>query len=152
MRDKIVNEQRLVKRMESYWDSLKEEGASLPKYQKFNNARLQDIWENCFTLIVNEKMGNRMYKYEHVGEEVHKAYGSKLVGDFTMQTIKGIPGVKVLEKIDECITAKKIFVEDGKFINKESKMIKFRSCILPFGSDGENVDHVVTGLSWRKYG
>ena len=152
MRDKIVNEQRLVRRMESYWNSLREEGNSLPKYQKFNNARLQDVWDNCFTLIVDEKNGGRIYKYEHVGEEVNKAYGSKLCGEFNMNMIKGIPSAKILEKIDECIDAKKIFVEDGKFINKESKMIKFRSCTLPFGSDGETVDHVITGLSWRKYG
>ena len=44
----------------------------------------------------------------------------------------------------------KPLVDIGQFISENNKVVKFRSCLLPFGKDGV-VTHVLAGLSWREF-
>ena len=41
-------------------------------------------------------------------------------------------------------------LDTGQFVSETSKVIKFRSCLLPFGTE-ERITHVVVGFSWREY-
>ena len=41
-------------------------------------------------------------------------------------------------------------VDMGQFVSERGKIIKYRSCLLPFGTQGV-VTHIVVGLSWREF-
>jgi hypothetical protein len=62
-----------------------------------------------------------------------------------------VPGGKVLNYIDKVMLDPKPTIEDGQFINEKNQVVKFRSCLLPFGSDRDNITHIIAGLSWRAF-
>ena len=85
-----------------------------------------------------------------MGREVVQAFGKDLTGQQVTQVSQNIPGVSILQKIDTCVDQKQPVFEDGKFINEKNKVVKYRSCMVPFATKKE-VSHVVVGLSWRAF-
>jgi hypothetical protein len=91
------------------------------------------------------------YTYEYVGASVKEAVGSDMTGKMFTSQFRGFPGARVVQKIDEVVKARQIIVDEGQFVNEQSKLVKYRSCLLPFGTREGVVTHVVLGLSWRAY-
>ncbi len=150
MREKFVPEKRLIDRMTGYWERLKGDN-ELPPFQKFNNSAIADIWSHCFVVDVDERGGVKNYVYEYVGESIVNAYGKNPAGDRMSSKMHDVPGGTIVTKIDNCVDGKQIVVEQGQFINQKSKIVKYRSCMLPFGKANGTVTHIVTGLSWREF-
>lgn len=150
MLEKYIPERRLIKRMTNYWEALKDDDI-LPLIQKFNSSAIADIWGNCFHLSISEDTSKRKYKYEHVGPEVVKAYGKNPEGQYLSTEIYSVPGASILRKIDESVNSCTPLTEQGQFINHKSQVVKYRSCIIPFGKGDRVVTDVIIGLSWRVF-
>jgi hypothetical protein len=151
LREKIITPKRLVDRLTDYWRRLKKDDI-LPQIQKINSGALDDVWDNCFILEIEGRDDRRMYLYKYMGSEIKKAYGVDMTGQHVSPAVKMVPGSKVLNYIEECVSDLVPHEEHGTFINTENKTVKFRSCILPFSSRTNNkVTHLLVGLSWRAF-
>lgn len=151
MLEKEVSEQRLVKRLLDNWHRLKGD-SKLPEIHKFNKALFPDLWENFIVLSIKGEARNRSLKYEHFGGELSKIYGKNLTGEVGSFATNNIPGANIISKLDDCINGFNPILEQNQFINKQSKIVKYRSCMLPFcNKDSDSVNHVVVGLSWKVF-
>lgn len=153
MRENFISERRLTNRLIRYWERLKGD-KDYADIRKFNGNSVEDIWGFCFTVSLQSGASSkRMFRYEYVGREVQKAYGSNPTGEFVSSSmVRLVPGAEIMKKLDACIEEESPIVEQGRFINKKDRIIKYRSCIIPFGQTGrEGVTHILIGLSWKEF-
>ena len=128
--------QRLTDRLSSYWGSLQKEGA-IPAFESFNQAAIRDVWDQCMLISVkDDNPDHPAYDYYQVGAKA--------------KTIQNSRNAAIVERLSEVISTLKPLYESGQYMNAASHLVKFRSCLLPFGHDG-HVTHVVVGLSWREF-
>ena len=72
-----------------------------------------------------------------------------LTGQQVTPSIRTVPGTSVIKKLDASLPMREPVLEQGSLINNDDKMIKYRSCILPFGNKKFDVSHAIIGLSWK---
>ena len=150
MKDDHIIEKRMTTRLVRYWERLCQD-SNIPDIGRFNSGAIQDIWRHCIRLaIVNHghEAGKKVYKYEYVGEAIKQAFGQDPTGITSTVSLHADPGGEILLNLQECADAKKPVLKFGQFINKKNEIIKYRSCMLPFGSSNM-VTHIIVGLSWR---
>ena len=143
-----AKEKRLVYKLVSYWKKLRKE-PGLPDIRQFNPKAIGDVWENCIQIMVTESNNIRLYKYDYMGSEIIKAYGKDLTGQQVTPSIRTVPGASVIKKLEASIPMREPVMEQGSLINDNDKMIKYRSCILPFGNNKFDISHSIIGLSWK---
>lgn len=144
-------EKRLTQRLTRYWDTLKKE-ETMPPFQKFNPSAIDDIWDHCLLLAVNDNNPDKLsYSYYRMGDKVKGLYKGDVIGQTVNPKMKGSQGAGIVKKVGEVLENPEPFYDNGQFINGNNKVVKFRSCMLPFGSNG-HVTHVIVGLSWREFG
>ena len=148
-----IPEKRMVKRLIGYIEKISE-ADGVARYNKFNHEAIAEIWPQCFVLSVGSSgtdRGGFTYRYEYIGDIIKDALGENPTGEMINLNMKNTPGIKIIENIDICTTELKILYESGKFINNNSKVIKYRSCMAPFGKAGESATNIIVGLSWQSY-
>jgi hypothetical protein len=150
MKENHVSEQRLTKRLSTYWEKLKGDDV-LPDFDKLNPEAIDDIWGNCFVVLISGSAEKRIFIYEYMGDDLIAMYGRDLTGERASVAIRSIPGSQVLEKMTGCIEAKTPLVEQGQFMGGKDKLIKYRSCLLPFGTKEGIVTRILAGISWNAY-
>ncbi len=144
----VMQDKRLTKRLTDYWDRLRKD-AVLPQWEKFNPGAFDDIWKQCCGWRVEPGGTNsHVYTYEYVGSAVKQALGSDPTGQMFTSHFKNFPGARIVQGIDEVVSKKAPHTDEGQFINEDSKVVKYRSCLLPFGKKDGKVTHIVLGLSW----
>ena len=141
---------RITDRMIKYWTQLKKD-QKLPHIQSFRKDIIQDIWPSCFEVsVILGGPQDKRYTYEHIGEDIVKAYGVDMRGQQVSSKIRGIPGERIISKLDEIVVRATPLVEDGIFINRKQETIKYRTCLLPFSNGTEKVTNIIAGISWLK--
>lgn len=148
-----MHEKRLTTRLIDYWERIRGGASAYPLFQQFNPGAVDDIWQNCLALQAQPNQGGtQQYVYVHCGETVQEAIGQDVRGQVLSTNMKFFPGAKIIKRIDEVVslTTPSPLLDDGQFVNKNGKVIKYRACLLAFG--GENaVTHVIIGVSWRAF-
>lgn len=143
-------EQRLTDRLTKYWDLIRKD-APYPPLESFNSAAVDDMWSNCMLLAVSKtETGEKSYTYYRMGERVKALYGSEVIGLSLKSKHRMFKGAEVVKRIDDIIADPKPIYDAGQFVNPDNKVVKFRSCMLPFGKDN-HVTHVIAGISWREF-
>jgi len=143
-------DKRLTKRLISYWENLRKQDV-LPGWNKFNPAALADIMGQCcmWKVEISDKNNNsQLYTYEYIGEDVQKALGRDLTGKIFSPNVRPFPAARIVKRINEIVESKNPILDEGNFVNEKNKTIKFRSCLLPFGTKEGEVTNVLLGLSW----
>jgi len=149
---KIVNEQRLVVRLQNYWDSVRKEEL-MPEYIKFNNNSIFDLWESCMVFKVASAGERYVYQCNFVGEDLKIGFGKDLENRYVTDNDKRLlPGSNLAEFMNKCVVGKKVIISQGQFVNFENKIVKYRDCILPFCDNTERVSHLIVGISWKAFG
>ncbi len=146
-----MSEHRLTERLTKYWDNIRKEN-NIPEFAKFNASAIDDLWQQCILFVVNPTTEGRTptLSFYMVGDKLKGIYGNDAVGKMFNPTQRHFQGAAVVRKIDEIIAHPAPVIDVGQFIGENNKMVKYRSCLLPFGSDGV-VTHVIAGLSWREF-
>jgi len=137
---------RLPDRMMAYWKQLSQ-GDRLPDYARFRSEVIGDLWSHCFSLSVLPSGEAVSFVYDYVGPGVIEAYGEDVVGKLVSARARGGQGDNMTTKLENVTKSKKPLVEDGTFINRKGRAVKYRICILPFG--GEKVTNLVVGMAWQ---
>ena len=141
---------RLSDRLIKYWDLIRKD-EPLPRFEKFNSEAVSDVWESCIIFKVNASSGKQnSYTFYKIGRKVRDLYDEDLTGNTLNPRQRMFKGADIIRRIDDIIQDPKPMQDNGQFISADNKVVKFRSCLLPFGNDNE-VTHVVSGLSWREF-
>lgn len=146
-----MQEKRLTTRLTKYWERLKKDGP-LPLYAWWNPSSIDDIWPNCVTIIAETAPSGKRYRYQYVGNKIENAWGADISGKpISNGGHHMFKGADIINKLNHVSDIHEPIIDAGKFISEQNKVVKYRSCLLPFGSDGEGVTHVVIGLSWKDF-
>ncbi len=146
-----MHQKRLTDRLTSYWDLLRKD-QPIPEFSKFNNASIADVWDHCMLFSVNPvSEGKASYTFYRMGDKVKALYGGDLSGSTLNPKQSMFKGAAVIKRIDQILEKPEPMSDQGQFINDNSKVIKYRSCLLPFGGNDGNVTHIIVGLSWREF-
>jgi hypothetical protein len=143
-------ELRLTTRLIKHWEMVKKENP-LPTMQSFNPQAVDDLWGRCFKVSVQKEGGKVNYIYEMIGDDLREVFGSNLVGKKVSAQLHFLPAKKIIEQMDEALGNPIPKIMDGQFIDQNNRLIKYRSCLLPFGRDKDNVTNFVIGISWNSF-
>ena len=146
-----MNEHRLVDRLTSYWNNARKDSI-MPEFSHFNSSAIEDIWQQCVLFTVMPVADGKLpsLNFYRVGDKVREVYGQDMSGKVFSPAQKHFQGAAVVRKANEVLANQTPIVDLGQFINTGTKMEKYRSCLLPFGSGGK-VTHIIAGLSWREF-
>lgn len=145
-----MHEQRLTDRLTKYWDLLRKEDA-MPPFAKFNTGAIDDVWGQCVLFAVNPgTTDHKNFTFYRMGDKVKSLYKEDLTGNTLSSKQRMFKGAAIIKRMDEVVKNGIPISDMGQFVNPDNKIVKFRSCLLPFGNDNE-VTHVVAGLSWREF-
>ena len=147
-----MHDKRLTTRLISYWDQIRKQRV-MPEIVMLNPASIEEMWKQCFLLaVLPSNQDTRQYNYEYMAPQIIEAYGRNLTGQIVNIKARTFPGSKVISKVDELILKPAPVIEEGQFVSENNKIVKFRSCLLPFGKESGEVTHIVGGVSWRTFG
>ena len=148
-----MDDKRLTMRLMNYWKRLGKD--ELPDFAKLNTAAIDDLWQSCMVVVPLPRSSNTRtqttLKLHHMGRKLSEVMGNAAVGSYVMARARQFSGDKILERMDELIATARPIEESGQFISDKHKVVKYRSCMLPFGNAKDGVTHVVVGLSWREF-
>lgn len=144
-------ENRLSERLISYWDGLRR-GEPLADFARFNTESIADIWPQCIIFTVGPEAEGKPHaiSFTRIGDKVRTIYSGDMIGRTFHTSQKHFPAAAIVRRMDQVIKEPRMMTDTGQFVSENSKIVKYRSCLLPFGSNGK-VTHVVVGLSWREY-
>lgn len=146
-----MNEQRLSERLINYWNNIRKDSA-LPDFAHFNKATIEDIWQQCVLFVVMPGPDGKppRINFYTVGEKIHSIYGQDMTGHTFTAPLRNFQGASIIRKVPDVIANPVPITDEGQFINDQSKVVKYRSCLLPFGRN-DKVTHILAGLSWRVF-
>ena len=143
-------EHRLPARLSNYWDKIRL-NKTIPTIEMFNNQAVEDLWKKCFQVSLIVKNNAPVYTYDFIGEDLYDIFDKNLAGKKLESKLNFMPAKKMIEQMDKSIRNPFPITVDGQFIDENNNLIKYRSCLLPFGKSKEQVTHFVIGLSWKKF-
>lgn len=146
-----MNEHRLADRLITYWNNTRKD-LPIPDFAHFNSSSIADIWQQCVLFTVSPEVENKPFvlNFYQVGDQLKGVYGKDMIGRSFNTSQRHFQGAAIVRRMEEIITKPAPITDLGQFINEQSRVVKYRSCMLPFGRDGR-VTHVLIGLSWREY-
>ena len=146
-----MNEYRLTDRLSTYWNTLRKE-EPMPAFTQLNTSAIADIWQQCVLLSAQPAAAGTVpaLNFQMVGDKLGSIYDRNMVGRVFMPGQKTFPGAAIMNKTSMLFTNPEPLIDNGQFVNAAGKVVKYRSCLLPFGRQGV-VTHVVAGLSWREF-
>ena len=144
-----MQEQRLTYRLQSYWDMLRKD-KQFPDPHKFDISAVEDIWPSCFRVSVG-KQHPTTFTYEYVGEEVSAAYGKDLTGMTVDPRVSFFPGSVLHRRLENIVHTPKPMQDNGHLINYDGKIVRYRACLLPMGTEKDGLTHILCGVSFRYF-
>jgi len=147
-----MHDQRLIDRLTNYWNAVRKD-AIVPEFNQFNVGAIEDIWNQCVLFTVQHSANGLppTIHFYRIGDKLSAIYNPNMVGRSMKAGQKHFQGASIVRKIGEVIEIPTLIQDQGQFINEHSKVVKYRSCMLPFGTKEGKVTHVVAGLSWREF-
>ena len=144
-----MKEQRLSVRLLRYWD-VNRQNRRFPEIQQSKIAAVEELWPSCCLISISHgKRVQHKYKYEYIGKPIVETYGRDLTGLYMDDKIRQFPGMIVFDGLNNVLTERRPREDSGYFVNEAGKLIKYRSCFLPFGDEKTGLTHIVAALSFR---
>lgn len=145
-----MHDQRLVSRLQNYWDLIRRD-KPLPEIAQLNPSSIDDMWQQCMKLEVNQNAGKPNYRYQFMGEKLMPMFGHDLTGQILDTRMKQYPYNIISTKLDDILVSREYIIGEGHFMNERGRVVKYRACWMPFGTEEKGVTHVVVGFSDREY-
>lgn len=146
-----MQEQRLHIRLTDYWQKLKKDNI-LPAIAQFNSHTVPDLWPNCLVVAVEKAQATGVsFKYTYIGQPITQMFGQDLTGQLLDPRRKDFPIAVIAKKLTEVMEVGDAIQADNHFNNAQGKLVKYRGCFLPFGSDKTGITHILVGISHRVF-
>lgn len=144
-----MHEQRLIVRLQNYWDLIKKE-REMPTIEQFNPGALSDIWPQCLQLALDMSSPTAIrYKYEYLGQPMIEMFREDMTGRTVDMRMKEFPGMRIVKNIQIVMQTHQPQKDENQFSNADGRMVKYRCCFLPFGDDKRGITHIIVGMSHR---
>lgn len=155
-------EKRLTYRLIKYWNQMRG-SSTLPEIERLDiyvtdverlgtlSESISDLWNKCLLISITEK-NPLAVKYQYIGTELLSLFGRDFVGKVeNFSDLSYTPITKLLGKTrtPSFIQEPRPLIDEGKFEFIDKKIIKYRSCILPFGTGANDLTHLIIGMTWR---
>lgn len=144
------DEHRYHFRLQQYWDSLRG-SHPFPREEEVDPDELSDIWTSCFLISIDDVTRRAGYRYSYLGAELADAYGDDVSNPDISDTLLATAGAPMVQKFDEAMRKKAPVTDESEFINCKKLNIKYRTCILPLGTPGGDVTHLLGCMRWKIY-
>lgn len=146
-------EKRLTTRITGYWDLLRKD-LIMPEFSTLNRSQIDDIWCNCMAMQLEPGTDheNRHFTIMDMGAKLIELYNENLTGKRITPKQKQFKAASLIKKSGAVIVQPAPLLDEGKFINDKNAVVKYRSCIVPFGNPHTmDVTHLLIGMSWREF-
>ena len=145
-----MHDQRLVTRLQNYWELIRR-GKVMPEIGQLNPAVIEDLWQQCMKIEVNRTQTGIGYTYRFMGEKLIAMFGRDLTASTIDLRSSQYPYGVIVKSLEGVMNERKFVLDENQFVNEKGKVIKYRGCIMPFGSEAKGITHLVVGLSDRTY-
>lgn len=147
-----MHNQRLTERLTQTW-TLACKNKQIPEYTQFNGAAIPDIWDNCLVLRIQPSAAGiaPKFQFHFVGDNVKSMFSKDPTGEYFIMGVKIFPTLRVLNKMLDILQNPMPMYDEGKFVNDNSKVVKFRCVLVPFGTEGSAITYIAAGISWREF-
>ncbi len=144
------DEHRYHSRLQKYWEELRGD-KHFPKESDINPDELQDIWDSCFLISIDDVTRRLGYRYSYMGHELMEAYGNGDGGTGVSSTLISTDNTPMVHKFNEAVNGKKPVTDEAEFVNQRHVNIRYRTCILPLGTAEGEVTHLLGCMRWKMY-
>ncbi|MBY0408513.1 MAG: PAS domain-containing protein [Rickettsiales bacterium] len=146
----LSDEHRYHTRLQQYWNGLRG-NRPFPMENEVNPEELDDIWDSCFLISIDDVTRRVGYRYSYMGENLAEAYGGDLGSQDVSATLIATSASSMVEKFDEVVKQKKPVIDEAEFVNMKHIPIRYRTCILPLGTQDGQVTHLLGCMRWKMY-
>lgn len=141
----LEDNKRGHERLIAYWDKLRGERA-FPEETDIDTDAISDLWSSCFLLNL-QKEGQQGFHYEFMGPSLIEAYGSDLTGMKHDENTE--PNItSILDSFGEVQNSKTYVIDESEFVNKAGLNVKYRACLIPFGTAPDEVKYIIGLMRW----
>jgi hypothetical protein len=146
-----VEANRLTDRLTNYWNIIRKT-SSVPEFSHFNPSAIDDIWQQCIIFTIQPQVAGAppVVNFTRVGEKIRPLYTRDMTGQNVSSGQKHFQGAALIQRIGSVIVQPAPLMDQGQFVNEHHKIVKYRSCLLPFAT-ASRVSHVLVGISWREF-
>ncbi len=142
---------RINERILQYWQELCR-GRPYPMESDFDPYAVEDIWDSCFLVNVENAGQLDGFKYTYLGSSLVEAYGDDLTNREVCERLVYPSSMSLMHTFRKVIESQQPVTEESEFTNTKGMVIKFRSCMLPIGKTGvQGVQYVVGGMKWKAF-
>ena len=146
-----MEERRLINRLTKYWEGLRKE-ALLPDYAMVNASTIADIWPFCIALQLQPgSAAVPQFQIINMGDDIVKMYDENLIGQVVSPSQKHFKAALIITQAANMLGSHEVMNEKGKFVSSRNKIVRFRSCMVPFGSADGHITHTLAGISWKEF-
>jgi hypothetical protein len=142
------DERRMHVRAYNHWCSLLD-GRDFPSIQDLQAAEIEDFSSHSVLLNFAEELNNPITAF--VGEAIRAE-----IGVDTIKRISDVPGRSLLSRLTDhhfqIIATRAPVGFEADFINQRGHDISYRGILMPFSSDGQNIDYVYGVINWKDNG
>jgi hypothetical protein len=145
-------DKRLSNNLLNYWNSIKKGDDAFPEIDFFDikSTLISEIWNKCLLITIND-INNMTLKYEYIGADIAAVFGDDCEDTSRERfSFSYNPLTKILGKTRAISFMKnpRAIKDSGNYELVDKKIIKYRSCLLPFGKDNI-LKQLVIGISWK---
>lgn len=138
-----AEERRLTEQLILYWNQLRQH-RKFPTIKEIDATTLGEAWQDCMLVQMLPQHTERhhvLYTGKHlealIGREEMRTADGTSVFDHILTQCHNVAG-NLRPVVDEC-----------EYAEPQGKQMKCRSIFLPFGEDGQTVDHVFGGMRFK---
>lgn len=137
---------RINEALLQYWQTLRGTRI-LPLEPEISAEALKDIWDSCFLVSIRP---DGSFAYDYLGRDLIAAYGDDLTGrEITEKLVYPHPP-SLFAAFQRVARSGEPAMDENAFTNSTGSLVKYRSCVLPFGAkDRADVAFLLGGMKWK---
>ena len=124
----------------------------MPDMAMFNSAPIEDLWQKCMKIEVQPGQDGKTYTYRYMGADIIKMFGRDYTNtDINRKIYNKYPFGVLVKTMDQALETSTLVIDENQLVNEMGKVIKYRSCVLPFGNETKGITHFIVGISDRQF-
>jgi hypothetical protein len=143
-----TDERRLHVRAYNYWCSLLD-GRDFPSIQNLQASEIEDFSSHSVLLNFEGALNDPATPF--VGEAIRSEIGVEAI-----ERISDVPGRSLLSRLTDhhfqIIATRAPVGFEADFVNQRGHDISYRGILMPFSSDGQDIDYVYGVINWKDNG
>ncbi len=145
-----IKAMRFHERLNEYWDVLRGDRL-FPSENEIDPDDLMDIWPACFLISIDDVTRRLGYRYSYLGESLVEAYGDDISNPDVALKLVSSANAPMINKFDEVRKTKAPVIDESEFVNLKLLNIRYRTCLLPLGTNQSDITHIIGCMRWKAY-